>query len=274
MNGFRLLFLIVSALFSAALAGFLLPSCSGNLNSRLKEMEPDTVRFTVKVRFSSSGDCEPDSQACTFIRHQYPMFTGLKSRPLQAALERWQSECFFGGKPDESGIDSLHREFMESFLLNHEEASLDRKDWREEHLGRVVNQNRQWICLEYFRHQYIRGEFRFRRIRVSFLDKKTGRTLRAGDFFSPENLKTLSALAETEFRKSQNLSDTSSLYRNGFAFGRDRFTLPASFWFTGGGMRLYFNPGELCSEERGGFEVQIPGHLVASLVRPGMLPAR
>jgi hypothetical protein len=262
------------AFFSAGPVFLFLAACSGDLNSRLKEMEADSVRFSVQVRFSSSGDCEPDSQSCTFILHQYPMFIGLESGPLQTALERWRSDCFFGGKPDESGIDSMHHEFLESYHINNPQVTLERIDWREEHLGRVVSQNRQWICLEYFHRQFVRAAHHFRRTRILFLDKKTGMPLKAEDFFAPENLNILTRLAETEFRKRQNLDDTASLYRNGYAFGRDTFSIPANFWFTGNGIRLYFNPGELCAEEEGGFELQIPNSQILPLIRPGMLPGR
>jgi len=95
-------------------------------------------------------------------------------------------------------------------------------------------------------------------------DKKSGKELSISDFFKDEE--KVSAIFENVFRKQAGIAPDISLEEAGYWFEDNVFALNSNFYFSGLSMYVYFNTYEITDYATGPTELEVPFHVLGSLM--------
>jgi hypothetical protein len=95
---------------------------------------------------------------------------------------------------------------------------------------------------------------------------KKSKSIKLGDVLVDQYRDQLNKIAETIFRKNENLDTTASL--NGYTFKSGQFALNNNFLITPIGLKFLFNNGEAKPDNYGQVIVFIPYSQILTLLRP------
>lgn len=106
------------------------------------------------------------------------------------------------------------------------------------------------------------------------LDAETGRSVDLDSILEPGGRKDLLRLAEWRFRNERHIPQDSSLAEAGYPFGQGGFALPRQWGFSGQGMVLHYNAGEVAPAAAGPTTLLAPWNELRGIVSPkaGILP--
>ncbi len=90
-----------------------------------------------------------------------------------------------------------------------------------------------------------------------------------GQFFSPENMKKVTALGESCFREIRSISDTADLGQEGFWFPDDKFSLTENFAVLPEGLTFHYNNYTIGPYALGETTIHIPYESFAPFLKPG-----
>lgn len=100
---------------------------------------------------------------------------------------------------------------------------------------------------------------------INWNTKKT-KSIKLSDILADQYSDQLNKIAETIFRKNENLSTSASL--SGYSFKNSRFTLNDNFLITPIGLKFLYNSGEAKPDSYGQVVLFIPYSQILNLLRP------
>ena len=121
--------------------------------------------------------------------------------------------------------------------------------WTTEVTGKIKHQSEQVINFEISHYTFTGGAHGYGALESLMIDPLTGKKIPNAKLFKDE--KAFSTFAEKIFRIKNKIPSGKSLNENLFMFKDDKFQLPENYFFTDGGLLLYYNQYEIASYAQG-----------------------
>lgn len=117
-------------------------------------------------------------------------------------------------------------------------------------------QNTKVLCLSVNGYTFLGGAHPNNYTSFLNFDKSSGKTLQLSDFI--KDMEAFRKIAETEFRKNQELSENQDLEEAGYFFENGVYSLPAQFAISDKGIFLFYNAYEAAAYVVGQISFNIP----------------
>ena len=264
----------VISIFSALLfiAIITLTSCSEGEN---KSGDFDKSFYRVdKVHITKSyKDCKPESENCTYVMFDYPVFKNAgKSKVLKKLNAEVIRQILAG--TDESDPEKAATGMIEAYkkFVTDSEFDEDEASWFDKRKAEWLHIDKRALSLKVSVRNYYGGAHTNGFVSLRNYIPTTGDSLGLGMVFSPENLKKLTIKGEEIFRKTQKIPDNMGLEEAGYWFEGNRFYLTGNFAFTGKGLLFYYNEYEIAPFSMGPVKITIPYSQVENLLTPIATP--
>ena len=121
--------------------------------------------------------------------------------------------------------------------------------WTTEIKGKIKHQSEKLINFEIAFYSFTGGAHGYGGLQSIFVDAVTGKKIENKNLFKDET--TFKTFAEKIFRIKYKIPEGKSLNDNMFMFKDDKFQLPENYFFTDGGLLLYYNQYEIASYAQG-----------------------
>ncbi len=210
-------------------------------------------------RLESAGGCKSDTTKCASYEVEYPEF----KLPSQAANDSLKMKIALSIDTGNPEADNLSFEVTGKKFLQDYEKTI--KAFPESAMGwyfkASVNINLltdTLISLESTSEYFTGGAHSGYGTYFININPHTGSTIKLNHILNGGYEESLRLIAEKEFRKSLEFTDTTSFAEEGFEFADDRFKLNDNYGFTKEGIVFVFNIYEIGPYVLGAQEVLIP----------------
>ncbi|MBK7635753.1 MAG: DUF3298 domain-containing protein [Saprospiraceae bacterium] len=246
-----------------------------------KLFENNKVTFTSEQQsFRDGKDCDlPDSLmndcATLNIAHLQPQSknTDLNKAvkdTIEYYIKRMIGDCIFPEKTSESdkfiSVDSLSKLYFaqhRDFIIEFPDAA--GKVWNIDISVDSVFQNPKVLCLSVNGYTFLGGAHPNTFTTFHNFDKATGKTLTLNDIIS--DMEAFRKIAETEFRKNQELTENQDLEEAGYFFDNGVYSLPSQFAVTDKGLMMFYNAYEAAAYVVGQISFTIPYDALDQVVK-------
>jgi hypothetical protein len=245
----------INILFVLGVTGFVFSSCSTKENISNSTLSYDMKTFRVE----STGGCADDTSSCASYTVEYPVFHGLATI-ANDSLQKKISEAVDTGNPlaDSLSFEAAGRRFVNDFEETKKEFPESAMGWYYNATVEVNITSDTLISLSAKNESFTGGAHGGFGTYFINLNPTTGESLTLRNFLKPGYEEDLRRIAEHEFRKSVEMSDTASWAVQGFEFPDDKFQLNTNYGFTQLGIVFVFNIYEIGPYVLGAQEVLIP----------------
>lgn len=223
------------------------------------------LSFETTVFERADGVCQGDTTPCFTIRVQYPSAVAGSDTvrlAINTALSHYVYSSLAGHLADTTkrsqSLDSLAAVLCAEYRNFVQETGDDGfvTPWEITIGGKVLHKSASAITIELSTYSYMGGAHPNYWITYQNFYPSSGALLSLAEI--AEDSVQLSALAEQEFRRSQNLTPHEDLEKAGYWFDNNVFSLPRNFALTHKGLLFLYNPYEVASYAQGPIEVLIP----------------
>lgn len=270
---------VIALLLLAGLSAAACAEKSGDRQHNRQETRP--LAFEQIVHERKDGECKGDTTPCISVSVRYPSATaGIDTarRAINDSIAGYVMGTLVGhvtdGATERDGpIDLVIAELFGEYQAFVREAGEDRTfitPWEITIDGKVVYKSAPVITVEISTYSYTGGAHPNYWTAYKNFDPTTGRLLSVESVAS--DAKKLEALAEKEFRRSNNIGAKADLEKAGYWFSENVFSLPVNFAFTDQGLLFLYNPYEVASYAQGPIDVLLPYSQLKGLLKDGYLP--
>lgn len=239
---------------------FFATSCRNNN----KTVYSDTLSYQVVTQQLSFNQCNPDSDDCSYIYHEYIKFDEQNEHAVK--LNKLLSGLL--GTSKGKTIAQNQEVFMKEFEQYKKSYPDAPQVWFSRNIFSVPYQTNKLVCLSVDAEDYTGGAHGMYVIAYVNYHKTTKDTLGLQQLFSVDNLKEVSKLAEGYFRKNASMNDTTSFEEAGFWFSNEEFHLNNNFTFSDEGITWLFNPYEIAPFAFGTIEVSLSKEELLKYIQP------
>lgn len=244
---------------------------SENKHHNTTSAEPDTLTYHFDTIKASSKYKVTDQRAVgtTSATIIYPEFENQK---LNTYLEK-EVSGFNSGEPKKA---STYQEIADDYIRVYDEFYLQNKNserptfWYLNIKINVVNQEKGYIALACLGSDFSGGAHPNSYIRYLNYDPQTDQPLTLESWIAPEKRVELLKLAESIFRKNENLAPAESLAGRYF-FENDKFALAQNFYVSKKGLVFLYNPYEIKPYVAGTTELLIPFGQLKGIAKPNSI---
>lgn len=248
-----------------------LSACFNNTGKRQKpDITTDTLTYTYQSIKETATDCgtKPDS-SCTTANIKYPVF--VKQSPLNDTLTRAMLKLF-DSDPDKD-LQKLAKNFITSYDAWKKAHKAATAHFKLNINATVVHQDSSLLCLRIDGISLAGNKHPIALTRFINWNTKTEKPILLDSILTKGSYPKLTAIAETIFRKQENLKDTSSLTRDYF-FKGGKFSLNNSFIITQVGIHFLYNQYEIKPYNAGTTDLFIPYSQIKALLKPNTVLAQ
>jgi hypothetical protein len=224
----------------------------------------DTLTYQYQTVKQRAGDCGSKSDSgCTIALINYPVFTN------QAALNdtvNYRLANLFTGANDKK--EGNVKATAEDYIKFYEEAKQQglHAPFHLESSAKVVSQDSVLLTLQLSGYKFYGANGMDMTTFINW-DVKRHKNLTLDDVFVNGYLPQLNRIADTIFRKEENLSPDASLAKDYF-FKNGEFTVNHNFLITPLGIRFLYNPAEIKPHAAGQTSIDIPYTKIHKLLQP------
>ena len=210
-------------------------------------------------RLESAGGCVSDTAFCASYEVNYPVFRGLAAA-VNDSLVRKISEAVDTGNPEQDSVsfELAGKNFIASFEEEKKEMPDFNLGWYYKSTLTVNIATDTLISIRADTEFFTGGAHGGYGTTFVNMNPVTGQRITLENFFKPGYEEVLRKEAEADFRKAQELADTTSYSTAGFEFPDDKFVLNDNYGFTKEGIVFVFNIYEIAPYAMGAQEVHIP----------------
>ncbi len=241
-------------------------SCFQNHNGKLNpgDITSDTLGHTAEIIIKRADDCgnKPDS-ACSSAEILYPVF------PDQEALNdtiKQKLLCLFDAHPDKD-LEARAKHFITEYDAFKKTKKHSLLPFNLNLKARIIRQDSSLLTLEISGSSFSGNAHPIHQTFFTNWNTKAQKQLSLTDILVDGYLPKLTKIADTIFRKNENLKDTSSLARDYF-FKGNTFSLNQNFLITPLGIRFLYNEYEIKPYAAGITDLFIPYSQIKSLLKP------
>lgn len=263
MIKYRLVFIPVMAL--------LLSACFNNTGKRQKpDITTDTLTYAYQNIKETATDCstKPDS-TCTTANIKYPVF--VEQSALNDTLTRSMLKLF-DSDPDKD-LQTLAKSFITSYDAWKKAHKAATSHFKLNLNAIVVHQDSSLLCLRMDGTSLAGNKHPIALTKFINWNTKAEKPILLDSILIKGSYTKLTAIAESIFRKQENLKDTSSLARDYF-FKGGKFSLNNNFIITQVGIRFLYNQYEIKPYNAGTTDLFIPYSQIKALLKPNTVLAQ
>ena len=235
--------------FYFAFASCLFIACSKEQN----------ITFTEKTLEAQSNDCLEQTCATVSITYPYIVASDSISHNINKEINRHIIQVLDSDETYNTTLISAEQAvdaFIKDFLVLKEKFPDSSFGYEAMITGSVSYQSKTIISLAVESYMFTGGAHGASNVSFLNFDAQTGLLLDNSVLFS--DLEKIKELAETYFRKQENLTPDASLNDAGYWFEENSFHLPASIGLTQNELILHYNPYEIASYADGPKTISIP----------------
>jgi len=231
----------------------LMSSCS-----QLAKKEEAKVSFEMKSFHAESENCKTDSTSCATFDVTYPEFPQLDTA-VQAIIANQLSGIVTNGEEGSAqSIEEEGKNFVEDFAQMKSEMPDLVMTWYFKSTSNVLIASDTLISVQVDVDSFMGGAHGMYNTGFINVNSKNGAPYLIDSFLKPGYQEFLAELGEEEFRKEQELADTTSLEAAGFSFPENRFQLNDNYGFRKEGIVFFYNSYEVGPYSMGSTEIIIP----------------
>ncbi len=261
MNFKHTLFLII--------VGCGLASCQwGKPGAKNPAITKDTLAYTYqnfKERASDCGD-KPDS-SCTVVKIIYPEFSG--QRALNDSVTSNFNKLFGDDKKPDTSLKQISESFMGQYNDFRKEEPKSTLFFLLDAHAKVVKQDSSLATIEVTGYSYTGGAHGVSYTYYINWNTKTNKSISLDDILVNGYSDKLNHIAEQQFRKNEDLRDTSSLANQHDYFFKDgKFSLPDTYLVTPLGIKFLYNVYTIKPYAAGPTELLLTYIQIKSLIKP------
>lgn len=256
---------MVKLLTVAAVFGMLV-SCSHSSTTGKAPEQNDSLNYESITMMQSIGNCDKDSNGCTYIEFNYPQFVNAKGA-LADTLNHIIAAAFGDAEKKITSPDSVQQDFLATYAAFKKKQKNYNIPWNVQKSLTVLSQNPKWLTLVYDENTYTGGAHPNSYKLYSVLEKSTGRKMVLTDFFDSTAIYKLLGLGETEFRSVKAINPNQSLEDAGYWFENNRFQLNNNFYLHEDGITFFYNAYEVGPYAVGATEITIPANKLVKLMK-------
>lgn len=211
----------------------------------------DTMTYEMRtIKEISPYIAEHEDQLDTsYAEVTYPIFQDSNLNTLV------QSTILIDGEPN---IQTYAYNFIEGYGNFIEENDLNYPiAWTKTTKVNISLYSPELICIKNATYEFSGGAHGNSFENISVFELENFRKLALNSFISDNKMKEFTKIAENIFRKTENLSDTSSLERDYF-FEDGKFALSANYGITKNGIMFHYNPYEIKPYAAGTTTIVVP----------------
>jgi hypothetical protein len=199
------------------------------------------------------------------VKIAYPVFKGTAILN-DTVSEKLIKTLGLDNKAD-TNLNQLSQNFVKSYTAFKSQQPKSSIVYSLMGTGKVVRQDSSLVTLQLNGYIFQGGAHGGASIHFINWNIKANKNITLSDILTSGYEEKLTAVADTIFRKSENLSDTSSLKRDYF-FKDGKFTLNNNFLITPIGLRFLYNQYEIKPYAAGQTNLLIPYAKIKSLLLP------
>jgi len=226
--------------------------------SQLAKKEETTVNFEMKSFHTESENCKTDSTSCATFDVTYPEFTQLDTTVRAVFYEQLTGIVTNGEEGATQSIEEEGKNFVEDFARVKSDMPDLAMAWYFKSTSNVLIASDTLISVQVDVDSFMGGAHGMFTTSFINLDSKNGAPYLIDRFLKPGYQDFLNELGEEEFRKEQELADTTSLEWAGFSFPENRFRLNENYSFRKEGIVFFYNSYEVGPYSMGSTEIIIP----------------
>jgi hypothetical protein len=234
-----------------------------------KEERKNDLQYETKTfRVESEGGCKSDTTRCASYEVVYPSFQGL-SKTVSDTLYNRMVESIDTGNPEIEShtFEEAGKLFIDDFNQAQKEFPDNTMGWYFKATVKVNLLADTLVSLESTAEFFTGGAHGGYGTYFINARPSSGQPVLLKDVFRPGFEEELRSMAEKEFRKKLNLTDSSSLAEEGFEFPGDEFALNDNYGFTNKGITFVFNIYEIAPYVLGAQEILIPYEEIRELLK-------
>ncbi|RFZ94297.1 DUF3298 domain-containing protein [Mucilaginibacter conchicola] len=231
------------------------------------EIFKDTLVYNYQNIHERAPDCgEKADSACTVVSIKYPVFAKMPMLNDTIVKKLAQLGIMDDRKPDTS-LTLVAKKFIQSYVDFKKTEKRSQMFFTMDSYAKVLAQDSSLVTLEYGGYNYQGGAHGGSFTGFINWNRKTGKEVTLKEIIADGKYPELSKIAEGIFRKSEKLSDTSSLARDYF-FKDNKFALNENYSLTPTGLRFVYNQYEIKPYAAGQTELLVPYSSIKNILRP------
>ncbi|CAM3989406.1 DUF3298 DUF4163 domains-containing protein [Mucilaginibacter galii] len=248
-----------------------LMACNSNPKKETADIYTDTLTYQFKVINTKADDCagKPDS-TCTTVKFKYPAFD--KQALLNDSIVTGLS-MLLDRQKGIAGLQLLTGQFLQDYKDFKKENPTSPMFFELDSKVNVIRQDSSLVGLEFNGYQFTGGAHGATMIKYLNWDVKANKKIELASLFKPGYEEKLTQVADSIFRKQENLSPTASLKENYF-FKDEKFSLNKNFLITPIGLKFLYNQYEIKPYAAGQTALDIPYAQIKTLLQPGTVVDR
>jgi hypothetical protein len=215
------------------------------------------------------GCAEPNPSDCAHARVEYLAFTSPDRPEIADSLNRFVTSHLVPSVDDTiapGDPETRADRFVEQWLTFKQEQTEYDIPWLDKTTAEVILETERLISLRIKQMGYTGGAHGYNRRILASFDLTNGSRAEPADIVGPENVDSLTALAERDFRIVRRLQPGQSYEEAGFRFPGDTFSLPDNFMLNSKGFVFYYNPYEVTAYAAGPTRLMIRYDRVGDLI--------
>ncbi|MFY0601431.1 MAG: DUF4163 domain-containing protein [Cyclobacteriaceae bacterium] len=217
------------------------------------------VNYQIKTLQKKNTPCVNDE--CTRIKVGYPKFsTEVKhSKSINKTIEEKTASLISYFVPDSKDTDSpdkLMTSFIEGYKMYKATFPEAQTKWFVEINSKPSFRSSDFISVKFEIKSYTGGAHSSEEVVYTNISSKGRELKKLSHFF--RDRQSIKRLAESKFRKQNNLSESASLNDAGYLFSNDKFALSDNFGFNQRGLVFFYNNYEISTASEGITEINIP----------------
>lgn len=236
------------------------------------EVSTDTLSYDYKTIKQQASDCGNQADTnCTSVVFKYPLFA---NQPvLNDTVNYHLANLFANAYP--AGKAASLKDAANTFIKTYEDdkqkaASRFTKGMHYSLTGHadIIRQDTNLLTLQLEGYKFDGGAHGMSLTYFINWDVKEHKNLTLDDIFINDYAPKLNQIADTIFRKEENLSPASSL-ANDYFFKDAKFSLNSNFVITPLGIKFLYNTSEIKPYAAGQTSIEIPYSRINKLLKPG-----
>jgi hypothetical protein len=226
----------------------------------------DTLTYTNQNINITANDCKSQADSgCEIVNIEYPVFKG--AAILNDAVSSTLIKTLGLYNKIDTNLNQVSQTFVKSYTAFKSQQRKSSIIYSLMGKGKVIRQDSSLVTLQLNGYIFQGGAHGGSSVQFINWNTKANKNITLSDILVNGYEEKLTAVADTIFRKSEKLSDTSSL-KHDYFFKDGKFALNNNFLITPVGLRFLYNQYEIKPYAAGQTNLLVPYAKIKSLLLP------
>jgi len=230
-----------------------------------------TLHFETHDFAKGLDGCKPQTEACTYLKFQYPLFSQGSKQVAQDLNQKIQAFLLASTGQKKSPSKDLEN-FANDFFSEYQKAKKDYPQipgaWFLERTVKVDLDAPDVLAEQTTDSEFTGGAHPNSETEFINYKPNDGSRIVLADLFVPDYLPKLTAIAEKNFREKQQIPEGQNLQEAGYFFENGVFKLNQNFSIGTRDLTFLFNPYEAGPYAMGPIQFSIPYDQLKDILKP------